>query len=187
MTELALTPSQTSGPYRDRLLGGPISNRRRRVRSRARSASRACSSTARRPRTGRPGRDLAGERGRPLRAPGRRSRGDPARERLHRLRALGHRGRRPLRVRHREARPRAVDGRPTRRRTCSSVSSLAASSSASRPACTSPTRRRRTRRTRCLFGLEPEERATLVARAEDGGLRFDIVLQGTGETTFFAV
>ena len=38
-----------------------------------------------------------------------------------------------------------------------------------------------------LLGLEPEERATLVARAEDGSLRFDIVLQGTGQTTFFAV
>jgi protocatechuate 3,4-dioxygenase, alpha subunit len=38
-----------------------------------------------------------------------------------------------------------------------------------------------------LLGLEPEERAALVARAEDGGLRFDIVLQGTGQTTFFAV
>jgi protocatechuate 3,4-dioxygenase alpha subunit len=38
-----------------------------------------------------------------------------------------------------------------------------------------------------LLGLEPDERATLVAHAEDGGLRFDIVLQGDGETTFFAV
>jgi protocatechuate 3,4-dioxygenase alpha subunit len=38
-----------------------------------------------------------------------------------------------------------------------------------------------------LLGLDPEERATLVAHAEDGGLRFDIVLQGDGETTFFAV
>jgi protocatechuate 3,4-dioxygenase alpha subunit len=38
-----------------------------------------------------------------------------------------------------------------------------------------------------LLGLEPEERATLVARAEDGLLRFDIVLQGAGHTTFFAV
>jgi protocatechuate 3,4-dioxygenase alpha subunit len=38
-----------------------------------------------------------------------------------------------------------------------------------------------------LLGLEPTERATLVARAEDGGLRFDIVLQGAGQTTFFAV
>jgi protocatechuate 3,4-dioxygenase alpha subunit len=38
-----------------------------------------------------------------------------------------------------------------------------------------------------LLGLEPLERATLVARAEEGGLRFDIVLQGAGQTTFFAV
>ena len=38
-----------------------------------------------------------------------------------------------------------------------------------------------------LLALAPEERATLVAREEDGGLRFDIVLQGAGETTFFAV
>ena len=38
-----------------------------------------------------------------------------------------------------------------------------------------------------LLGLEPEERATLVARAEQDGLRFDVVLQGPGQTTFFAV
>ena len=38
-----------------------------------------------------------------------------------------------------------------------------------------------------LVGLEPEERETLVARREEGALRFDIVLQGAGETTFFAV
>lgn len=38
-----------------------------------------------------------------------------------------------------------------------------------------------------LLVLEPEERATLVAHAEDGALRFDIVLQGAAETTFFAV
>ncbi|MCI0636445.1 MAG: protocatechuate 3,4-dioxygenase subunit alpha [Actinobacteria bacterium] len=38
-----------------------------------------------------------------------------------------------------------------------------------------------------LLGLEPEERATLVARAEDGSLRFDVVLQGARQTTFFAV
>jgi protocatechuate 3,4-dioxygenase alpha subunit len=38
-----------------------------------------------------------------------------------------------------------------------------------------------------LAALEPEERATLVARLEDGALRFDIVLQGEGQTTFFAV
>jgi protocatechuate 3,4-dioxygenase alpha subunit len=38
-----------------------------------------------------------------------------------------------------------------------------------------------------LLGLEPEERPTLVARAEDGVLRFDIVLQGAGQTAFFAV
>jgi protocatechuate 3,4-dioxygenase alpha subunit len=38
-----------------------------------------------------------------------------------------------------------------------------------------------------LLGLEPEERTTLLARAEDGALRFDIVLQGAGQTTFFAL
>jgi protocatechuate 3,4-dioxygenase alpha subunit len=38
-----------------------------------------------------------------------------------------------------------------------------------------------------LVELEPAERATLVARAEDGVLRFDIVLQGPDQTTFFAV
>ena len=38
-----------------------------------------------------------------------------------------------------------------------------------------------------LSELDGAERATLIARAEDGGLRFDIRLQGDGETTFFAV
>ena len=38
-----------------------------------------------------------------------------------------------------------------------------------------------------LAELGVEERATLVAVAEDGGLRFDIRLQGEGQTTFFAV
>jgi protocatechuate 3,4-dioxygenase alpha subunit len=38
-----------------------------------------------------------------------------------------------------------------------------------------------------LVGLEPAERATLVARAKDGAVRFDVVLQGPGQTTFFAV
>ena len=38
-----------------------------------------------------------------------------------------------------------------------------------------------------LSELGEQERATLVATAEDGGLRFDIRLQGHGQTTFFAV
>jgi protocatechuate 3,4-dioxygenase alpha subunit len=38
-----------------------------------------------------------------------------------------------------------------------------------------------------LLGLEPGERAALVAREEDGALQFDIFLQGPGQTTFFAV
>ena len=38
-----------------------------------------------------------------------------------------------------------------------------------------------------LGGLESEERATLLARAEDSALRFDIVLQGRAQTTFFLV
>ena len=38
-----------------------------------------------------------------------------------------------------------------------------------------------------LAELGDDERATLVARDEDGGLRFDIRLQGDGQTTFFAV
>jgi protocatechuate 3,4-dioxygenase alpha subunit len=38
-----------------------------------------------------------------------------------------------------------------------------------------------------LLGLGPEQRATLLARAEDDGLRFDIVLQGARQTTFFAL
>ncbi len=38
-----------------------------------------------------------------------------------------------------------------------------------------------------LCGLDEESRSTLVAVAADGGLRFDIRLQGPGHTTFFAV
>lgn len=38
-----------------------------------------------------------------------------------------------------------------------------------------------------LAALAPDERATLVARSEDGELRFDIRLQGDRQTTFFAV
>ena len=38
-----------------------------------------------------------------------------------------------------------------------------------------------------LSRLEQDERETLVATAEDGGLRFDIRLQGPRQTTFFAV
>lgn len=38
-----------------------------------------------------------------------------------------------------------------------------------------------------LSELGEAERATLVAQAEDGGLRFDIRLQGDGQTTFFMV
>jgi protocatechuate 3,4-dioxygenase alpha subunit len=34
---------------------------------------------------------------------------------------------------------------------------------------------------------DPEHRATLIAREQDGALRFDIRLQGEDETTFFAV
>ena len=38
-----------------------------------------------------------------------------------------------------------------------------------------------------LSSLEDDARSTLVAVEEDGGLRFDIRLQGRGQTTFFAV
>jgi protocatechuate 3,4-dioxygenase, alpha subunit len=38
-----------------------------------------------------------------------------------------------------------------------------------------------------LSGLPPGRRESLVAIAEDGALRFDIRLQGSQETTFFAV
>jgi protocatechuate 3,4-dioxygenase alpha subunit len=38
-----------------------------------------------------------------------------------------------------------------------------------------------------LAELGEQERATLVATVEDGGFRFDIRLQGDGQTTFFAV
>jgi protocatechuate 3,4-dioxygenase alpha subunit len=38
-----------------------------------------------------------------------------------------------------------------------------------------------------LSSLDPDERATLIAVEEDGALRFDIRLQGDGQTLFFAV
>jgi protocatechuate 3,4-dioxygenase alpha subunit len=38
-----------------------------------------------------------------------------------------------------------------------------------------------------LSALGPAERKTLVAREEEGALRFDIRLQGDGQTVFFAV
>lgn len=38
-----------------------------------------------------------------------------------------------------------------------------------------------------LSGLDDSERATLIARPEDAALRFDIRLQGDGQTTFFLV
>ena len=38
-----------------------------------------------------------------------------------------------------------------------------------------------------LSSLEPEQRSTLVARDDGGVLRFDIRLQGEGETVFFDV
>jgi protocatechuate 3,4-dioxygenase alpha subunit len=38
-----------------------------------------------------------------------------------------------------------------------------------------------------LSALEPDRRATLVAVAENGALRFDVHLQGESQTVFFAV
>jgi protocatechuate 3,4-dioxygenase alpha subunit len=38
-----------------------------------------------------------------------------------------------------------------------------------------------------LAVLSPEQRATLIAVPDDGFLRFDIRLQGAGQTTFFAI
>ena len=38
-----------------------------------------------------------------------------------------------------------------------------------------------------LSSLDEEERATLVAEQDDGGLRFDIRMQGERQTVFFAV
>jgi protocatechuate 3,4-dioxygenase alpha subunit len=38
-----------------------------------------------------------------------------------------------------------------------------------------------------LAGLSPSQRETLIAVPDEGGLRFDIRLQGPAETTFFAV
>ena len=38
-----------------------------------------------------------------------------------------------------------------------------------------------------LSSLEPRDRETLIAAQEDGGLRFDIYLQGEQQTVFFAL
>jgi protocatechuate 3,4-dioxygenase, alpha subunit len=38
-----------------------------------------------------------------------------------------------------------------------------------------------------LAGIAEDARATLIARAEDGGYRFDVHLQGPDETVFFAI
>ena len=38
-----------------------------------------------------------------------------------------------------------------------------------------------------LAALDPDERATLVAHPDGDGLRFDIRLQGDGQTTFFVL
>ncbi len=38
-----------------------------------------------------------------------------------------------------------------------------------------------------LLGLDPQQRATLVSQPEEDGVRFNIVLQGDRQTTFFAV
>ena len=38
-----------------------------------------------------------------------------------------------------------------------------------------------------LSQLDEAARATLIAKEADGALRFDVHLQGEGETTFFAV
>ena len=38
-----------------------------------------------------------------------------------------------------------------------------------------------------LAALGPEERATLIAHPDGDGLRFDIRLQGDGQTTFFVL
>ena len=80
----------------------------------------------RRAGAGRHGRDLAGERCRSLRPPGRRPNGARARGRVPRLRSLRHRRRRHVRVRHRQARA-ACRGRRagSRRRTSRSASSRA--------------------------------------------------------------
>ena len=74
-----------------------------------------------------------------------------------------------------------------RRRTSRSASSRAGCSSAPSPASTSPTRQEANAADPVLSRLDEAARATLVAVAEDGGLRFDIRLQGPGQTTFFAV
>ena len=124
MTEVGLTPSQTAGPYLQiGLLAGPLTtDSSTRVRSRARSASAAsCSTDARATRCRRHGRDLAGERGRPLRTSGGRPREIPLEDGFPGFGRSGTEDDRPLRVRDGQARPRAVARRAACRRRTSLV------------------------------------------------------------------
>ena len=112
----------------------------------------------------------------------------PARGRLRRLRALRDGGRRPLRDRHGQARARAVArgwpaGAAHRGVTVFARGLL-------KHAVTRlyfPDETEANAEDPVLSRLPPEQRDTLVAVAEDGGLRFDIRLQGPSHTTFFAV
>ena len=105
--------------------------------------------------------------------------GEPASAALGPLRHAS--GRRPSRSSSR-SRPR----RPARRRTSRSTSSRAACSSTSGRGCTSRTSRRE--RGRPGAGRAGRGRPCAARRGvgEDGGLRFDIHLQGARETVFFA-
>ena len=183
-------PSQTSGPYLSigllrEHIGSSLVRRRRPASD---PDPRPAPRRQRRSGPGRHGRDLAGERGRPLRAPGGRAHGRSARGGVPRFRPLGDGGRRVVRVRDREAGSSAGPGRraagPAPRRP--RVRPRAAQ--AARDAALLPRRgggerpgpgplRARRRRSARRSSRSPE----------DGGLRFDIRLQGDGETTFFAV
>ena len=184
MTDLALTPSQTTGPYLTiGLLGGTIANSSSMAPTRARSASRACFSTVPDSRSRTADRDLAGERSRPLCASGGRSRGDPLEDGFT---GFGRSGTEEAgRFEFVTVKPGRVPWVDGRLQAPHLLVGVFARGLLKRVA------------TRMYFpdeeaanaelGLEPEERMTVARAAEDGGLRFDIVLQGPGQTTFFAV
>ncbi len=189
MTELGLTPSQTVGPYLAiGLLGGPITidlvadvgpsrdpHPRRAPRRRGRSRAR------------RHGRGLAGERGRPLRASGGRSREVPLEGGFT---GFGRSGTEDAgRFEFVTVKPGRVPWVDGRLQAPHLLVGIFARGLLKRVATRMyfPDEEAANAEDPVLLGLEPEERATLVARAEDGALRFDIVLQGAGQTTFFAV
>ena len=112
----------------------------------------------------------------------------PLEDGLRRLRPRLHRRRRPLRVRDRQA---GAGARPERQPQAPHIDVSVFARGLLKRLVTRiyfPDEAEANEADPLLSSIEdPEARATLVAVEEDGGLRFDINLQGDRETTFFAV